>query len=76
MIAISKEEAQVIRERFPNVHIVRTMRQRSNRHRYYCEEQRGVIRAINNMRNGFSVGQKNDGGGYYRNGKNAERVAV
>ena len=50
MITISKEEAKAVREKFPNVHIVRTMRQKSKRGRYYCEESRKVISFIRNMR--------------------------
>ena len=34
MIAISKEEKDVISKRFPNVHIVRTMRQKSKRQHF------------------------------------------
>lgn len=50
MIVISKEEAEIIRERIPEAHIVRTMKQRSNRHRYYCEETRKVLNLVNNIR--------------------------
>lgn len=52
MIPINKEEATIIRERFPKTHIVRTMKQKSNRHRYYCEENKGVIRFLDMYRNG------------------------
>ena len=50
MIVITKAEMEVIAERFPNVHIVRTMKQKSNRHRYYCEESKGVIRILDVLR--------------------------
>lgn len=46
MIAISKQEKEAIVKRFPNVHIVRTMKQKSKRHRYYCEESKGVMRYL------------------------------
>lgn len=50
MIAISKKEKELISERFPDVHIVRTMRQRSKRHHYYCEETRQVMRLLGTLR--------------------------
>lgn len=50
MIAISKEEKDVISKRFPNVHIVRTMRQKSKRHHYFCEESRGVMSYLRKAR--------------------------
>lgn len=50
MIAISKQEKEAIVKRFPNVHIVRTMKQKSKRHRYYCEEPKGVIRFLEETR--------------------------
>ena len=54
MIAISKEEKDVICVRFPRVHIVRTMKQKSKRHHYYCEEFRGVMNYLQEVRNGTS----------------------
>lgn len=51
MIMINKAESEAIRERFPSVHIVRTMRQDSNRHRYYCTEDRRVMRFLDRFRN-------------------------
>lgn len=54
MIAISKEEKDVICVRFPRVHIVRTMKQKSKRHHYYCEESRGVMNYLQEVRNGTS----------------------
>ena len=42
MISINKDEAAIIREKMPNVHIRRTMKQKSKRHHYYCEETRAV----------------------------------
>lgn len=63
MIAISKQEKDVIVKRFPNVHIVRTMKQKSKRHRYYCEESRGVMRYLNEVRN-KGVQIKREGGDY------------
>ena len=50
MIAINKAEKDLISERFPSVHIVRTMKQKSKRHRYYCEETRQVMRLLSKLR--------------------------
>lgn len=51
MVLISKQEKEAIRERFQKVGITRTMRQRSKRHRYYCEEAPAVMRFLNKLRN-------------------------
>lgn len=50
MIAITKSEKEAISARFPKVHIVRTMKQKSKRHHYYCEETKQVMRLLSNMR--------------------------
>ncbi len=51
MIAISKEEKEHISKYIPEAHIVRTMKQKSKRHRYYCEESIPVKRYLANVRN-------------------------
>jgi hypothetical protein len=73
MIAISKEEKDVICERFPNVHIVRTMKQKSKRHHYYCEEAKPVMRYLNKVR-GYDVMNKPREGVYDTSRKNSKRV--
>lgn len=50
MIAINKEEKDAIVARFPEAHVVRTMKSKSKRHHYYCEETRQVSKFINNYR--------------------------
>lgn len=50
MIEISKQEKDVISSRFPEVHIVRTMKQKSKRHHYYCEESKCVMRYLEKSR--------------------------
>lgn len=50
MFLISKEEADEIRKCCPDVHIVRTMKQRSHRGKYFCEETASAIRALKRMR--------------------------
>ena len=42
MISIGKKEAELIREKVPNACVVRTMKQKSKRHHYFCEETRKV----------------------------------
>ena len=44
MIAINKDEKEAIVKQYPNVGIVRTMKQDSKRHHYYMEEARGPVR--------------------------------
>lgn len=50
MIPINKEESAALRERFPNLYVVRTMKQCSDRHRYYMEEQPSAVRFLRIMR--------------------------
>ena len=65
MIEINKEEKNIIKEHFPTIHIVRTMKHKAKRHRYYCEESKPVLKLINEMRtNGIMKGRK----GGVRNG--------
>ena len=62
MVAITKTEKEAIAKRFPNVHIVRTMKQKSKRHHYYCEESRAVMRYLEQLRN-TSVTEGKEGEG-------------
>jgi hypothetical protein len=55
MIEISRHERDLIQERFPDIHIVRTMRQRSGRGYYYCEEDKKVLRLLKELRKGTLV---------------------
>lgn len=50
MVLISKEEKEKINRRFPRVHIARTMKQKSKRHKYYCEENRAAMRYLDELR--------------------------
>lgn len=50
MVLISKEEKEKINRRFPRVHIARTMKQKSKRHKYYCEETRAVMKYLEELR--------------------------
>lgn len=76
MIAINKAEKEAIAERFPEVHIVRTMKQKSKRHHYYCEETRPVMRFLRQMRDpeGYSNSGRKDGRNADRKSKRRERI--
>ena len=50
MISITKAEKEAIREQYPNVHIVRTMKSDSRRHHYFMVEESGPMRLLNKMR--------------------------
>lgn len=50
MISITREEKQAVLERYPNVHIVRTMKQDSKRHHYFMTEEFGPMQIIKKMR--------------------------
>lgn len=50
MVLITKDEKEYISKNYPFVHIVRTMRQKSKRHRYYCEEHPQVMRYLDSTR--------------------------
>ena len=52
IIKVNKEEAAAIREKFPDVQIVRTCIHKSNQHTYYAVESRGVMQLVRNMRGG------------------------
>lgn len=58
MIAINKEEKDIISKAYPNVHIVRTMKQKSKRHRYYCEENRGAMSLLKSLRDQYLYSSK------------------
>lgn len=49
MVLIGKEEAEYLRRKFPHLNIVRTMKQHSDRHRYYVEESMKVMNALRNF---------------------------
>ena len=55
MISITVEEKKQIRLAHPNVPIVRTMRQRSKRHRYYMVEQPAAMELLKLIRKTRSI---------------------
>jgi hypothetical protein len=50
MIAINKAEKEAILSKYPDTHVVRTMKHDSKRHRYYCTEDRRVMNLLKKMR--------------------------
>ena len=50
MIAITLSEKESIREKFPRVHIVRTMKSDSKRHHYYMVEEGAPMRLLRGLR--------------------------
>lgn len=52
MVIISKEEKEIIHKHLPNVYISRTCKRKSDRHKYYCEENKRAMKLLNKIRNG------------------------
>ena len=50
VIAITASEKKAICERFPRLHIVRTMKQDSKRHHYYMVEEAAPMRMLRELR--------------------------
>ena len=58
MISINKSEAKALRESLLNVRIVRTMKQKSKRGHYFCEETRQAMYFLKNLRKGQPLYKK------------------
>lgn len=52
MILITKEEKDIIAQELPNVHIRRTVGQKSKRHKYYMEELGSAMCLLRKLRGG------------------------
>ncbi len=52
MVAISAKEKKAIIGTYPRANIVRTVRQKSKRHRYYMAEERGPMELLRRLRGG------------------------
>lgn len=50
LVIISASEKEAVSKKFPRVHIVRTMKNRSGRHRYYMTEDAAAMRLLRTMR--------------------------
>ena len=59
MVEINKQEKEMIAEAYPDVHIVRTSKQKSHRHHYYCTETRGVMELLSEFRTDRKAGVTN-----------------
>lgn len=52
MVVICEREKKIIEKMLPYVHIRRTVRSKSNRHKYYMEENRSAMDLLNKIRSG------------------------
>lgn len=50
MVTITSQEKEIIAARMPNVHIRRTVKQKTRRHKYYMEENKNAMRLLNDIR--------------------------
>lgn len=50
MVRVTKNEKEAILKSFPNAHIRRTMKRKSERHHYLCEESEKIIEFLNAYR--------------------------
>ena len=50
LIVINKEEATELRRQIPSVHVHRTAKQRSKRHKYFVEESYKVLALLQKLR--------------------------
>lgn len=46
MVLINRAEKDIIQKKMPNVHIARTCKGKSNRHKYYCEENKRAMKLL------------------------------
>ena len=47
MVRVTKNEKEAILKSFPNAHIRRAMKRKSERHHYFCEESEKIIEFLN-----------------------------
>ena len=50
MVRVTKNEKEAILKSFPDAHIRRTMKRKSARHHYFCEESEKIIEFLNAYR--------------------------
>lgn len=50
MVAVTKEEKEAILRCIPDAYIIRTMKKKSKRHHYYCEEMSRVMSFLEDYR--------------------------
>ena len=63
MVEVTKEEKMAILERYPNVHVRRTMKTESKRGRYFMVEAPGPMRMLQWIRSGKLVEEGGESGG-------------
>lgn len=50
MVRVTKNEKEANLKSFPDAHIRRTMKRKSERHHYFCEESEKIIEFLNAYR--------------------------
>lgn len=50
MISINKNEKIEIQKKYPDAHVVRTMKTKSKRHHYFVEETMAVLKCLSQIR--------------------------
>ena len=50
MVLVTKREKEIIQESFPKVRIIRTSKQHSDKHNYYCEESYDAMKLLKRLR--------------------------
>lgn len=50
MVRVTKNEKEAILKSFPDAHIRRTMKRKSERYHYFCEESEKIIEFLNAYR--------------------------
>ncbi len=50
MVRITQEEKELLKAKYPDLSIARTMKQDSKRKHYYCEERAGAMAYLNKIR--------------------------
>ncbi len=64
MVEITKAEKEIISRQIPSAHIVRTMKQKSKRHHYYCEESSKVMALLKEIRDSIGGQKAGDSNGH------------
>ena len=74
MVLITKEEKDLILKQYPNINIVRTVKQKSGRHRYYMEEAKGAMALLDRIRHPErKLQRQQERKDRYRNDRNRQR---
>lgn len=60
MVLVTKSEKEIIKKAFPDICVVRTVKQKSKRHCYYCEESKGAMELLAELRKPTLVGGKGE----------------